>query len=108
MTGETITAQSIEDEVADLEAALRRAPPRMLGLLADNGPRWLVADLAAERAGVPLVPLPAFFTRQQLEHVIAATGMDAILTESPQVALALGFRQGGGAQHAAQTHGLDR
>jgi long-subunit acyl-CoA synthetase (AMP-forming) len=89
-----VTAAGLEEPVARMAQALRRARPRMLGLLADNGPNWLIADLAAERAGVPLVPLPAFFTRQQLEHVVAATGMDALLCESPQLALTLGFRQG--------------
>lgn len=91
---EAVSAAALEEPVARLAGALRRAQPRMLGLLADNSPRWLVADLAAERAGVPLVPLPAFFTRQQLEHVVAATGMDALIAESPQPALALGFRLG--------------
>lgn len=95
MSAATVTAQTIEEEVGRLADALRRAPPKMLGLLADNGPQWLAADLAAERAGVPLVPLPGFFTRQQMAHVIATIGMDALLTDSPQVALALGFRQGG-------------
>ena len=95
MSPASVTAATIEEDVERLAEALRRARPSMLGLLADNGPRWLVADLAAERAGVPLVPLPAFFTRQQMAHVVAATGMDALLTESPQLALDLGFRQGG-------------
>lgn len=89
-----VTAASIEAEVARLAQDLRRVRPRMLGLLADNGRQWLVADLAAERAGVPLVPLPAFFTRQQMAHAVAATGMDALITESAPTALALGFRQG--------------
>ena len=90
-----ITAAALEEPVERLAQKLQRERPRMLGLLADNGPDWLIADLAAERAGIPLVPLPAFFTRQQGAHVVALTGMDALIADSPQAALALGFRQGG-------------
>jgi acyl-CoA synthetase (AMP-forming)/AMP-acid ligase II/pyrroloquinoline quinone (PQQ) biosynthesis protein C len=73
-------------------AAMR---PRVLGLLADNGPDWLAADLAAERLGIPLVPLPTFFTPAQLQHAVDASGMDALLTDAPQAARALGFDASG-------------
>jgi long-subunit acyl-CoA synthetase (AMP-forming) len=86
-----VTAKSLEPRVARLAAALERARPRVLGLLADNGPDWLAADLAAERANVPLVPLPVFFTPAQLAHAAAASGMDALLCDAPALAGALGF-----------------
>lgn len=68
---------------------------RVLGLLADNGEDWAIADLAAEAAGVPLVPLPAFFTRAQLAHAVSSTGMDGLYCGSDEVALSLGFRPAG-------------
>jgi long-subunit acyl-CoA synthetase (AMP-forming) len=86
-----VTAASLEPRVARLARALERERSRVLGLIADNGPEWLVADLAAERAGIPLVPLPAFFTAAQLAHAAAASGMDALLCDSPALAGALGF-----------------
>ena len=72
---------SLDARVARLAKALARARPRarVAGLMADNGLDWVVADLAAERAGVVLVPLPAFFTAGQLEHAVAASGMDSVL-----------------------------
>ena len=72
---------SLDARVARLAKALARARPRarVAGLMADNGVDWVVADLAAERAGVVLVPLPAFFTAGQLEHAVAASGMDSVL-----------------------------
>ena len=87
-----VSAAMLEASVARLAQGLRAARPRMLGLLADNGPEWLAIDLAAERAEVPLVPLPAFFTQQQLRHIVAASGMDALFCPAPEVAQALGFR----------------
>lgn len=89
------TAASLEARVARLADALARERPRVLGLLADNGPDWLVADLAAERAGVPLVPLPGFFAPGQLAHAAAASGMNALLTDSVRAAHALGFADSG-------------
>jgi len=71
--------------------ALAELRPRVLGLLADNGPDWLAIDLAAERAGIALVPLPAFFTLEQMQHAVDASGMDALFTGSPETAKALGF-----------------
>jgi acyl-CoA synthetase (AMP-forming)/AMP-acid ligase II len=86
-----VGARALENTVGRLAQALARARPRVVGLLADNGPEWLAADLAAERAGVALVPLPAFFTPAQLRHAAAASGMDALLGGSPEAARALGF-----------------
>jgi long-subunit acyl-CoA synthetase (AMP-forming) len=58
-----------------------RPRPRVAGLIADNGADWVVADLAAQKAGVVLVPLPAFFTPAQCAHAVEASGMDALLGE---------------------------
>ena len=86
-----VDAQALKDRVKRLARALARARPRVLGLLADNGPEWIAADLAAERAGVALVPLPAFFTSAQLRHAAATSGMDALLAEPAEAAGDLGF-----------------
>ena len=71
--GDVLTAS------ADLAASLRGCGA--LAVLADNGPAWVVADLAALRAGVPRVPLPTFFADGQLAHVLDAAGVDVILTD---------------------------
>lgn len=92
---EALTARALSERVERLAQALRREHPRprVLGLLADNGPEWLVADLAAERAGLPRVPLAAFFTQAQLRHAVEASGIDALLCSAPEAAGALGFAQ---------------
>ena len=71
-----------------LAEKLARLEPRMLGLLADNGPDWVVADLAALQAGIPIVPLPNYFSRAQLRHAIFSAGIDLILTDNPDHFLA--------------------
>ncbi|HEX6266191.1 MAG TPA: AMP-binding protein, partial [Burkholderiales bacterium] len=80
-----------------LAAALQsaRPRPRVAGLLADNSADWVAIDLAAQTAGVVLVPLPAFFTLAQCEHAVCATGMDALFCDAQQLARALGFEPAG-------------
>ncbi len=75
-----IRFRELAPRVARLAAALAsaRPRPRIAGLLADNGPDWVLVDLAAQLAGVVLVPLPAFFTAAQRAHAIAASGMDCL------------------------------
>jgi long-subunit acyl-CoA synthetase (AMP-forming) len=70
---------ALDASVQRLADALARAQVRVLGLLADNGPHWVLADLAAQKAGAVLVPLPPFFTAGQLEHAARASGMDGLL-----------------------------
>jgi long-chain acyl-CoA synthetase len=48
-------------------------------LLADNDPSWLALDLGAQIAGTVLVPLPPYFTREQISHALADSGADALL-----------------------------
>lgn len=54
---------------------------RRLGLLLDNGLDWALLDLAARCADVVVVPIPLFFSGDQIRHVIAAAGLDHIATD---------------------------
>ncbi len=66
---------------------------RVLAVLADNGPAWVIADLAALRAGIVHLPLPGFFSQSQLAHALTQTGADTVLTDQPAriTGLGLGF-----------------
>lgn len=56
---------------------------RVLAILADNSPAWVMADLASLRESVCHVPLPGFFSDTQLAHVLDQTGADSLLTDQP-------------------------
>jgi long-chain acyl-CoA synthetase len=56
---------------------------RCLGLLADNGVSWALADLAAHTGDIPLVPLPLFFSPGQICHALDDSGVDTLLTDRP-------------------------
>jgi len=74
-----IDGPALVEAVERLAAALARSGARAVATLLDNGPAWIVADLAALRAGVVHVPLPTFFTPAQREHALAVAGVDAML-----------------------------
>ncbi len=70
-------------EVEALAERLRKARPRALALLADNGSAWAIADLAAQQTAVPLIPIPLFLSSAQIAHVIRSAGVDRVLTDDP-------------------------
>jgi len=73
--------------------ARRLALCRVLGILADNGPPWAIADLAALKAGTAHLPLPPFFSASQITHALNESGAGLVLTDQPEriEALGLGF-----------------
>ena len=80
-----IAPGGLDARVARLAAALRAAKPpvRVAGVLLDNGADWVTIDLAAQKAGVVLVPLARFFSATQLAHAVVASGMDALFGRLP-------------------------
>ncbi|AQT61990.1 AMP-binding protein [Cellvibrio sp. PSBB023] len=49
------------------------------GLWGENGIEWIVADLAAWKAKITLVPLPRFFSAAQLQHVLSEAQLSCLL-----------------------------
>lgn len=74
------TRPQLEAAVEGFAAVLRERGTRVLATLMDNGPAWVVADVAAMHAGVVHVPLPGFFMPEQVRHALAAAGADTLLT----------------------------
>lgn len=72
----------LHDAVQHLADRLRTLGVGTLALLADNGPAWALADLAAMQAGLCLVPLPPFFSERQRAHAMRSSGAGAMLLES--------------------------
>ena len=81
--GRSLSYADLLDMVEQLAARLQATSPRVIGLLADNGTAWALADLAALAAGIPIIPLPLFFSPGQIAHVIRTAGIDQVLTDQP-------------------------
>ncbi len=46
----------------------------------DNGIHWLVLDLALRELGGVHIPLPTFFSREQIAHALASSGAQCVVT----------------------------
>jgi long-subunit acyl-CoA synthetase (AMP-forming) len=77
----SLTWRELHDAVAAV--AVRLQGTRTLGLLMENSPAWIVTDLAAIHAGVVNIPLPGFFSEEQLRHAIRDGQIDTVITDNP-------------------------
>jgi long-subunit acyl-CoA synthetase (AMP-forming) len=68
-------------ELSALARELGELRPGIVALAMENSPAWAVADLALLAAGVPAVPVPAFFTPIQQGHVLRDAGADLLITD---------------------------
>src|SRR5664279_4605195 len=62
---------------------LKQASPKVLGLAMDNDPAWAVIDLAATSLGLPVVPLPHFFSAEQIIHAVVDAGINVVVSDQP-------------------------
>ena len=74
-----LTAAELMSEVSRLGARFAEdASP--VGVALDNGPAWVITDLALVLAGRPSVPIPPFFTAAQRDHALADAGAGLLVT----------------------------
>ncbi len=75
---------ALNEQIEQLASVIIAKGWRTLAIMLDNCPAWVVIDLAAARADVTLLPLPGFFTDQQLEHSLADADVEALITDQPE------------------------
>jgi long-subunit acyl-CoA synthetase (AMP-forming) len=80
-----VTRAELLQRVHALALRLSEQRIRRLGLHLDNGIDWIVADLACMEAGILCVPIPLFFSKMQLLHVLNVCGIDALATAAPEL-----------------------
>lgn len=79
-----LTYGELAAAIEQLSAQLRAAPARAIALALDNSPLWVALDLAGLSIGKPVIPLPFFFSAEQIAHSIRDAGIDCILTDQPE------------------------
>lgn len=52
----------------------------VLGIALDNSVDWILWDLAALKAQIPCVPIPPFFTKEQVSHLLHSAGVSHLLS----------------------------
>lgn len=65
----------------------------VLGIALDNSIDWVLWDLAALKAEIPCVPVPPFFTKDQVSHLLHSAGVSHLL--SPEGLRDVGTRREG-------------
>ncbi len=55
-----------------------------IALAIDNHPAWAILDIASLANRTPLVPLPAFFSDDQLMHAVKDAGATILITDNSQ------------------------
>ena len=83
----SLTWSQLHTEVKTLARQLQNN--RCLGVLMDNSPAWIVTDLAALQAGCVNVPLPVFFSDEQLQHAVRDARIEVVITDKPERVAAL-------------------
>lgn len=83
-SGEPMHYRELATAIDELAARLRAQKVSVLGVALDNGPDWALIDLAALAADVCVVPLPRFFSAQQVRHALQQTGTQAVLSDDPE------------------------
>ncbi len=76
-----VTYSDLRDRVERIAAWLHTIGCTRLGVLLDNGLDWACLDLAARRAGAVLVPIPLFFSGEQIAHVMRQTNLSHLATD---------------------------
>lgn len=81
---QSISYAALRARIDAVASWLRAEQVQVIGLDLDNGPAWAVLDLAALSAGVCVVPLPPFFSPDQLQHCLREAGVQAVVTDQPE------------------------
>ena len=79
--GTAWTYRQLHDNAVAIARALEREGARVLALAADNHVAWVAADLAAQIAGITLVPLPSYFSAEQTRQALRESGADGVLAD---------------------------
>ncbi|MDG2518395.1 AMP-binding protein [Lysobacter soli] len=75
VSGRTLRMQALR-----YAEALASIGAKVVASRLDNGPEWLALDLALRELDAAHVPLPTFFTPAQVQHAIASSGAQVLVT----------------------------
>ena len=64
---------------------------KTIGLAIDNSVDWLIFDLIAHQNNLILIPIPAFFSQEQLRHLFSAVKIDLLVTNDMRLPEHFGF-----------------
>ncbi len=79
--GGSLSYAGLAAEVEAATLALWEAGARVVALDLANGPAWVALDIAALQLDICVVPLPPFFSPEQLRHALRQAGVQLIISD---------------------------
>jgi long-chain acyl-CoA synthetase len=76
-----VTYQKLALQVDQLALALESTKAKCIAIYLENSIEWIVADLATLKCGIACVPIPRFFSSNQINHVLREAPVDLIIAE---------------------------
>ena len=83
--GVSLSAVDLLGEINCLIEELEKTEVRTIALYADNSPQWAVVDLACQFSGICLIPIPTFFSRAQIDHLLCSAGVELLIFQETLV-----------------------
>lgn len=77
----SLSRSDLQQQVDILASRLQEMNVSSVALYADNGTDWIISDLACQIAELRVVPLPLFFSAEQVRHAISSSGVDAVIAD---------------------------
>lgn len=75
----TVSYAELEAAIDVFSSVLKRNAATRLALYIPNSIDWVIADLAAAKSGITVIPIPHFFSEKQIQHLIIDANIDALL-----------------------------
>lgn len=74
----TVSYAELNIQVNQLSAELIQMKIQKLAIWDVNSVNWILVDLAARKAGITVIPIPLFFTQDQVKHLLQDSQVDSI------------------------------
>ncbi|MFH7767131.1 AMP-binding protein [Acinetobacter sp. BSP-28] len=75
---DTVNYAQLKSLVEQLHTELMKLEIQRLALWCVNSSDWIIVDLAAQLAGVTVIPIPLFFTPEQVRHLLQDSQADIL------------------------------
>lgn len=78
---QVMTYQALYESVATMSEFLKASKARRVALLADNSSDWIAVDLACINLNITLIPVPSFFSLEQIHNTLTSANVDLLMIQ---------------------------
>ena len=78
----SVTYDEFLTQVSDCKTLLGDLSATSVAMCLDNSINWLVVDFACQQLGIVLLPIPLYFSPEQIQHSINTAGCDVLIVDT--------------------------